>query len=183
MYNQNVNLFLRTHPFHIRCTVQCYLRDSAHVESNTGFSSTLYCNLSITQILVKEKKNSESNSAPRWPITVCLDLGGDSTDTLYNTVERSTGIKWRSPITCMATGKSFMASGGKKTSTAFFGKGLLPVGGVPTSIMCSLPPATPRTAKQNRVESCGRDTTHVVEHQRFLLSTFISALAQLPVSD
>lgn len=40
--------------------------------------------------------------------------------------------------TCMATGKSFCASGGKKTSTAFFGNGWFPVGGVPTSMMCSL---------------------------------------------
>lgn len=39
--------------------------------------------------------------------------------------------------TCMATGKSFCASGGKNTSTAFFGNGWLPVGGVPTSMMCS----------------------------------------------
>lgn len=37
----------------------------------------------------------------------------------------------------MATGKSFWASGGKKTSTAFFGNGWLPVGGVPTSMMCN----------------------------------------------
>lgn len=39
--------------------------------------------------------------------------------------------------TCMATGKSFWASGGKKTSTAFFGNGWFPVGGVPTSMMWS----------------------------------------------
>lgn len=39
--------------------------------------------------------------------------------------------------TCMATGKSFWASGGKKTSTAFLGNGWLPVGGVPTSMMCN----------------------------------------------
>lgn len=39
--------------------------------------------------------------------------------------------------TCMATGKSFWASGGKKTSTAFFGNGWLPVAGVPTSMMCN----------------------------------------------
>lgn len=37
----------------------------------------------------------------------------------------------------MATGKSFWASGGKNTSTAFFGNGWLPVGGVPTSMMCN----------------------------------------------
>lgn len=37
----------------------------------------------------------------------------------------------------MATGKSFCASGGKKTSTAFLGNGWFPVGGVPTSMMCS----------------------------------------------
>lgn len=39
--------------------------------------------------------------------------------------------------TCMATGKSFWASGGKKTSTAFLGNGWFPVGGVPTSMMCN----------------------------------------------
>lgn len=37
----------------------------------------------------------------------------------------------------MATGKSFWASGGKNTSTAFFGNGWLPVGGVPTSMICN----------------------------------------------
>lgn len=106
-----------------------------------------------------------------------------------------------SHCTCMATGKSFWASGGKKTSTAFFGNGWFPVGGVPTSMICSckqkpkrwsnhitkvsgkffsrhywfllfnwlypylsillfampvnltFPPACPRTAKQNRVDS------------------------------
>ena len=40
-------------------------------------------------------------------------------------------------ITCMATGKSFCASGGKKTSTAFLEKAVLPDGGVPTSMTCS----------------------------------------------
>lgn len=39
--------------------------------------------------------------------------------------------------TCIATGKSFCASGGKKTSTAFLGKGWFPVGGVPTSMICN----------------------------------------------
>lgn len=39
--------------------------------------------------------------------------------------------------TCIATGKSFWASGGKKTSTAFLGNGWFPVGGVPTSMICS----------------------------------------------
>lgn len=43
----------------------------------------------------------------------------------------------RSRLTCIATGKSFWASGGKNTSTAFFGKGWFPVGGVPTSMMCN----------------------------------------------
>ena len=57
-------------------------------------------------------------------------------------------------LTCIATGKSFCASGGKKTSTAFFWNGEFPEGGVPTSIMCSLPPAAPRTAKQKSVLSC-----------------------------
>merc|ERR1719447_2007075 len=56
--------------------------------------------------------------------------------------------------TCIATGKSLWASGGKKTSTAFFWNGEFPVGGVPTSIMWSLPPAAPLTAKQKRVDSC-----------------------------
>lgn len=34
----------------------------------------------------------------------------------------------------MATGKSFCASAGKKTSTAFLGKGWLPAGVWPTSV-------------------------------------------------
>ncbi len=37
----------------------------------------------------------------------------------------------------MATGKSFCASGGKKTSTAFFWYGWFPCGAVPTSMMCN----------------------------------------------
>ena len=57
--------------------------------------------------------------------------------------------------TCIATGKSFCASGGKNTSTAFFWNAWFPEGGVPTSIMCNLPPCTLRTAKQNKVESAG----------------------------
>ena len=63
------------------------------------------------------------------------------------------------PVTCIATGKSFCASGGKKTSTAFFWKGEFPVGGVPTSMMWSFPPAAPLTAKQKRVdlERVGRE--------------------------
>ena len=40
-------------------------------------------------------------------------------------------------ITCIATGKSACASGGKKTSTDLFGKGWFGAFGVPTSIMCS----------------------------------------------
>ena len=43
---------------------------------------------------------------------------------------------WERRPTCMATGKSFCASGGKKMSTAFLVKGWLPAGGVPTSITC-----------------------------------------------
>lgn len=39
--------------------------------------------------------------------------------------------------TCIATGKSFWASGGKKTSVAFFGNGWLPCAGCPTSITWS----------------------------------------------
>lgn len=39
--------------------------------------------------------------------------------------------------TCIATGKSFCASGGKNTSTAFLEKGWLPVGGLPASMMWS----------------------------------------------
>ncbi len=58
-------------------------------------------------------------------------------------------------VTCMATGKSFWASGGKKTSTAFFWNGVFPEGGLPTSIMCNFPPCTFLTAKQNNVESAG----------------------------
>ena len=38
-------------------------------------------------------------------------------------------------FTCIATGKSLEASGGKNTSTAFFGKGWFPAAGVPTSII------------------------------------------------
>lgn len=49
----------------------------------------------------------------------------------------STSLLLSSFCTCMATGKSFWASGGKKTSTAFFGNGWFPVGGVPTSMICS----------------------------------------------
>ena len=40
-------------------------------------------------------------------------------------------------FTCMATGKSFWASGGNSTSTAFLVNGWFPAGGVPTSITCS----------------------------------------------
>jgi len=43
--------------------------------------------------------------------------------------------RWGDQHTCMATGKSFDASGGKKTSTAFLGKGWFPAGGDPTSMM------------------------------------------------
>ncbi len=39
--------------------------------------------------------------------------------------------------TCMATGKSVWASGGKNTSTAFFWKGWFPEAGLPTSMMWS----------------------------------------------
>lgn len=39
--------------------------------------------------------------------------------------------------TCIATGKSFCASGGKNTSTAFLVNGWFPWGGWPTSIMWS----------------------------------------------
>lgn len=52
-----------------------------------------------------------------------------------------------SGLTCMATGKSFWASGGKNTSTAFFGKGWLPVGGVPTSMMCNCGGGTKKNKK------------------------------------
>lgn len=44
---------------------------------------------------------------------------------------------WLVLRTCMATGKSPCASGGKNTSTAFFWNGWLPWVGVPTSIMWS----------------------------------------------
>ena len=43
-------------------------------------------------------------------------------------------------LTCIATGKSFCASGGKNTSTAFFWNAWFPDGGLPTSIMCNFPP-------------------------------------------
>lgn len=35
-------------------------------------------------------------------------------------------FRTKTKLTCMATGKSFCASGGKKTSTAFLVKGVLP---------------------------------------------------------
>lgn len=87
---------------------------------------------------------------------------------------------WNKVFTCMATGKSVCASGGKNTSTAFLVKGWLPAWGWPTSMMCSynrtqthiithpniyshkldswrfcvtFPPAGPRTPKQKRVEA------------------------------
>lgn len=40
-------------------------------------------------------------------------------------------------FTCMATGKSFWASGGNSTSTAFLVNGWFPAGGVPTSMTCN----------------------------------------------
>lgn len=57
--------------------------------------------------------------------------------------------------TCMETGKSFAASGGKKTSAAFLAKPGAPGGRAPgaTSITCSLEPCAPFTAKVNSVDS------------------------------
>ena len=40
-------------------------------------------------------------------------------------------------LTCMATGKSVCASGGKNTSTAFLTNGWFPAAGWPTSMMCN----------------------------------------------
>lgn len=46
-------------------------------------------------------------------------------------------VRLRSFPTCIATGKSVWASGGKNTSTAFFANGWFPVAGWPTSMMCN----------------------------------------------
>lgn len=40
-------------------------------------------------------------------------------------------------FTCIATGKSVWASGGKNTSTAFLANGWFPAAGWPTSMMCN----------------------------------------------
>lgn len=52
-------------------------------------------------------------------------------------IEKENSDTMNEKHTCIATGKSFCASTGKNTSTAFFWNGWFPAGGWPTSIMCN----------------------------------------------
>ena len=59
-------------------------------------------------------------------------VGVSSTDSVLSNKHSTKKSKSETLPTCIATGKSLWASGGKKTSTAFFWNGEFPVGGVPT---------------------------------------------------
>lgn len=96
---------------------------SVHVDAGAGLQ-VIQMNVTV----FSDEKDDIMFGAHLWEKKCVLDVMNECMVTI-------TPVKSNYLHTCMATGKSFCASGGKNTSTAFFGNGWLPVGGVPTSII------------------------------------------------